>query len=328
MTTLAIANPRPARAPAGGRLRAAPLLAAALVCAGAATPSQAALKVLACEPEWAALAEAVAGPLVQATSATTALQDPHQIQARPSLIARARAADLLLCTGAELEAGWLPPLQQQSGNARIQPGQPGLLLLAEQQIGAGQPLLGVPGRVDRSMGDVHASGNPHLQMDPRRIATAAAALSSRLAQLDAANAAEYRRRGEAFQQRWREAMARWQQQAAALAGLPVAVQHDGFAYLVDWLGLQQVAVLESKPGVEPGPATLQQVLAGLKARPARAVLVAAYQDDRPSRWLSQQAGVPAVKLPFTVGGSPGAQDLFGLFDDTLARLLAAAGQRP
>jgi zinc/manganese transport system substrate-binding protein len=285
-------------------------------------PAHAALRVLACEPEWAALAKELGGDLVDATSATSALQDPHRIQARPSLIARVRNADLVVCTGAELEIGWLPALLQQSGNDRVQPGQPGNFASADFVR-----KLDVPARVDRSQGDVHAAGNPHIQTDPRNIALVATALSARLRQLDPAHAAEYARREADFSQRWQQAIARWTAQAAPLKGAPVVSQHKAFVYLYDWLGMKELAVLEPKPGVEPTVSHLQSVLASLKATPARMVLYAAYQDPRPSDWLKRNAGVAAVKLPFTVGGTDGAKDLFGLFDDTVARLLAAGAAK-
>jgi zinc/manganese transport system substrate-binding protein len=290
------------------------LCAAAIVCAA---PAHAALRVLACEPEWGALVQELGGPLVDVSVATTALQDPHQIQARPSLIARTRNADLLVCTGAELEIGWLPVLLQQSGNAKVQAGQPAHFLAADVV-----PKIEVPTQLDRAQGDVHAAGNPHIQTDPRNIALVAAALGARLQEIDAANAAAYRTRLQDFQQRWQQAITRWNAQAAPLKGVALASQHKAFGYLYNWLGIVEVAVLEPKPGVEPSVAYLQQVLTSLKARPARMVVYAAYQDPRPSNWLQQNAGVPAVKLPFTVGGSERAKDLFGLFDDTLERLLA------
>lgn len=296
--------------------------AALLALATIAAPAQAALRVFACEPEWAALVQELGGPLVDATSATTAQQDPHQIQARPSLIARVRNADLVVCTGAELEAGWLPLLLQQSGNAKVQPGQPGYFAAADLVR-----KLEVPAVVDRAQGDVHAAGNPHIQTDPRNIATVAPALAARLQQLDPGQAAQYAQRASAFQQKWQQAIARWSAQAAPLRGLPVVSQHKAYVYLYDWLGLKEVAVLEPKPGVEPSAAHLQGLLGTLKATPARMVISAAYQDPKPSEWLSRNAGIPMVRLPFTVGGSEGAKDLVGLFDDTLARLLAAAGSK-
>jgi zinc/manganese transport system substrate-binding protein len=295
------------------------LAVAALALAMAASPAHAALRVLACEPEWAALVQELGGPLLDATSATTALQDAHQVQARPSLIARVRNADLLVCTGAELEVGWLPVLLQQSGNDRVQPGQPGNFAAADFVR-----KLDVPVQVDRSQGDVHAAGNPHIQTDPRNIAAVATALATRLQQVDPPHAGEYAQRAAAFQQKWQQAIARWTAQAAPLRGVPVASQHKGYVYLYDWLGLKEVTVLEPKPGVEPSAAHLQAVLATLKTTPARMVLYSAYQDPRPSEWLSRNAGIPSVKVPFTVGGSDAAKDLFGLFDDTVTRLVTAA----
>lgn len=290
---------------------AAPLLLLAF-------PAHAALRVFACEPEWGALAQELGGNLVEVAVATTALQDPHQIQAKPSLIARARSADLLVCTGAELEVGWLPILLQQSGNAKVQPGQPGNFAAANYVR-----KLDVPSQLDRSQGDVHAAGNPHIQTDPRNIALVATALGARLQQVDAAHASQYAQRLADFSRRWQQATDRWNTQAAPLKGTAVVSQHKAFVYLYDWLGLKEVAVLEPKPGVEPSASHLQAVLASLKNSPARMTLYAAYQDPKPAEWLNRNTGVPAVKIAFTVGGTDGAKDLFGLFDDTLTRLLAA-----
>jgi zinc/manganese transport system substrate-binding protein len=297
-------------------LLAAPLALIAL-------PAHAALHVFACEPEWGALAQELGGANVEVSVATSALQDPHQIQAKPSLIVRARNADLIACTGAELEIGWLPVLLQQSGNARVQAGQPGNFAAADYV-----KKLEVPGQLDRAQGDVHAAGNPHIQTDPRNIALVAAALGARLQQLDPTHAAQYAKAQADFAQRWQQAIARWSAQAAPLRGEPVVSQHKAFVYLYDWLGLKEVAVLEPKPGIEPTASHLQEVLAALKGAPAKMVLYSAYQDARPSEWLSKNAGIPAVKIPFTVGGSDGAKDLFGLFDDTVARLLAARTAKP
>ena len=287
-----------------------------------AIPAQAALKVFACEPEWGALTQELGGDLVDVSVATSALQDPHQIQAKPSLIARARGADLVVCTGAELEIGWLPVLLQQSGNAKVQPGQPGNFAAADYVR-----KLDVPTQLDRSQGDVHAAGNPHIQTDPRNIALVATALGARLQQIDAAHAAQYAQRLTDFSQRWQQAITRWNAQAAPLRGVSVVSQHKAFVYLYDWLGLKEVAVLEPKPGVEPTASHLQEVLMQLKTTPARMTLYSAYQDPRAAEWLSKNAGVPAVKVPFTVGGTDGAKDLFGLYEDTITRLLAAGTQK-
>ncbi|MBS0307888.1 MAG: zinc ABC transporter substrate-binding protein [Proteobacteria bacterium] len=294
------------------------LLLSMLVFFATALPAHAALNVFTCEPEWAALATELGGDKVKASSATNALQDPHHIEARPSLIAHTRNADLLICTGLELEVGWLPVLLQQSGNAKVAPGQPGNL-----EAGQFVPRLDVPSRLDRSDGDVHAAGNPHIQQDPRNIARVADVLSKRLAQIDPANAAYYQDRYKDFSTRWNAAMQKWTQQAAPLKGVAIVEHHKNMEYLMNWLGLRQVGTLEPKPGVEPSAAHLASLREQLQKQPAKMVVRAAYQDDRASQWLSEQAKIPAVVLPFTVGGDERAKDLFGLFDDTVQRLLEA-----
>ena len=297
------------------------LMAAALACATMMTSlgAHAAVNVLACEPEWEALVKELGGDKVRVSSATNALQDPHRIEARPSLIARTRNADLLVCTGLELEVGWLPVLMQQSGNARIAPGQPGNF-----EAGAFVPKLDVPGKLDRSEGDVHAAGNPHIQQDPHNIAQVAPALAKRLAQVDPANAAYYQARQQDFSARWRAAILKWEKLAAPLKSVAVVEHHKNMEYLMNWLGMRQVGTLEPKPGVEPGAAHLSALLEQLQRQPAKMVLRAAYQDGRASQWLSEHGRIPAVVLPFTVGADSKSGDLFALFDTTVQRLLEAA----
>jgi len=281
-------------------------------------PAQAALNILATVPEWAALARELGGSRVTVNSATTGLQDPHRIEAKPSLIAKARAANLVVATGAELEIGWLPVVLRESGNRAIQPGMPGYF-----EAAAAVTMLDVPKVLDRAHGDVHAAGNPHIQTDPRNILKVAEALTARMIELDPAEAMAYRTALQEFAVKWRAAIVRWDKEAAPLKGVPVLVQHNAFPYLVQWLGLKEVGTLEPKPGVEPSASYLSGVLERLQREPARMVLRPAYQHDAPSRWIAERAKIAAVVLPFTVGGTPEATDLVTLFDDTLRRLLAA-----
>jgi zinc/manganese transport system substrate-binding protein len=281
----------------------------------AALPAAAAFNVFACEPEWAALARELGGDKVSAYSATHALQDPHRIEARPSLIAKARSAQLVVCTGADLEAGWLPPVLRESGNAAVQPGRPGYFEAAQFVA-----RLEIPVKLDRAEGDVHASGNPHIQLDPRNLLAVAGPLAKRLGELDAANAAHYAARQQAFAERMRAAIARWEKEAAPLRGMCVVAQHKSFSYLFHWLGLVEAGTLEPKPGIEPGSAHLAQLLAQAKAQQARLIVRTPYDSPRPGEWLAERSGIPLATLPFTVDGSERAKDLFGLFDDTLAKL--------
>ena len=288
----------------------------ALAAASFAAPVPAALNVLATVPEWGALAQELGGDKVNVYVATNALQDPHHVEAKPSLIARARNADLVVATGAELEIGWLPLVLQQAGNPKVQPGKPGYFEAAPKV-----PMLEKPTRLDRAEGDVHPLGNPHIQTDPRNIARVATAMTATLAEVDPANAAYYRERGKAFADRWSAAIARWEREAAPLNGVSIIVQHKGFPYLTQWLGMKEVAALEPKPGIEPTTSHLSDVLATLERTPAKMVIRAAYQSDRASQWIAERAKINAVVLPFTVGGDDAAKDLFSLFDDTVQRLL-------
>ncbi|HEU4852502.1 MAG TPA: zinc ABC transporter substrate-binding protein [Telluria sp.] len=290
-------------------------LAFAALSGGAA---HAAVNVLACEPEWAALVQELGGAKVNATSATTALQDPHRIEARPGLIARTRNADLLVCTGLELESGWLPLLVQQSGNPKIVPGQPGYF-----EAGSYVLRIGVPTSVDRAQGDVHAAGNPHIQMNPHNIQKVAVALARRLAEVDPANASHYQARLADFSARWGAATAKWEKQAAPLRGVAVVEHHKDLEYLIAWLGMRGVGTLEPRPGVEPSAAQLGELLRKLQQQPAKLVVRSAYQDARASNWLAERAGIPVVVLPFTVGADKSSATLFSLYDSTIARLLEA-----
>lgn len=300
------------------------LIATVLALATLAPPAQAAvLKVFACEPEWAALALEIGGERVETFAATTAQQDPHQVQPRPSLIARFRNADLVICTGAELESGWLPVLVQTAGNARVRPGSKGWF-----EASTFVTLREVPATLDRAQGDLHASGNPHIQTDARHFLPIGAALAQRFADIDPAGAAHYGARKTAFETRWRAAIARWEVEAKPLRGVRVVGFHKEWSYLNAWLGIEQVATLEPKPGIPPGAAHLNLLLGQLKREPARMILHSPFQDERPGRWLAQHSGIVLVELPFTIGGAAGTDDLMAMFQRTIDALLSGATAEP
>jgi zinc/manganese transport system substrate-binding protein len=293
------------------------LAASLLLFAAFAAPAHANLKVFACEPEWGSLLNELGGDKLSVDVATSALQDVHVIDAKPSLIAKVRKADLIVCTGAELEIGWLPQLIQQAGNPKIASG-PGKFLAGDQIV-----TLEKPTALDRANGDVHPGGNPHFQMDPYRVLTIAKALDARLAQLDAGNAAFYQQRLAAFSARWQAAIKGWEAKAAPLNGKKVIVHHSNWVYLLAWLHMTQVGSLEPKPGVPPTSSHLAGLISTAKSEGAYAILRAAYQDPKASEWLSERTDVPAVMLPSTVGGDAQSKDLFGLFDSTIDKLLGA-----
>jgi zinc/manganese transport system substrate-binding protein len=288
------------------------------VLATVAAPARAALEVFTCEPEWAALAGELGGNLVAAEPATTPQQDPHYIQARPSLIAKVRRAGLVLCTGADLEVGWLPLLLRQAGNASVQPGQPGYMTASDYV-----DLLDKPASLDRSQGDVHPYGNPHVQTDPRNIGKVAAALAERLAMLDPANAATYQSRHAEFQVRWQSALERWTAAIAPLRGQQVVTHHKGWVYLENWVGLVEVGNLEPKPGLPASAAHLAELLGQIRNKQVAVIIRSVYEDGKASEWLAGRTSIPYVVLPHTVGSVPGADDLFGMFDVIVTTLSEA-----
>ncbi len=281
-------------------------------------PAHAQINVFTCEPEWQSLSQEIGGDKVDTFSATTGLQDPHHIQARPSLISRVRKADIVVCTGADLEIGWLPLLTRRAGNPRIQKGQPGYFMAANYVR-----ILGIPKMVDRSQGDVHAAGNPHIQTSPKNMLPVAVALTDRFSEIDAANAGYYQQRLANFTSRWKTALKKWKKLTRPLKHISIVVHHESWVYLEDFLKLKQLGTLEDKPGIPPTSGHLVSLLDLMKINPAKVIIYGAYQSEKPAQWLSEKTGIPAVKLPFTVGGTEEAKDLFSLFDDTFNRLLKA-----
>lgn len=291
-------------------------LAIGLLLLATGLSARADLKVFATVPEWGALAKEIGGDKVKLYTATHAFQDPHRIEAKPSLLAQARQAGLVIAAGADLEVGWLPLVLRDSGNPAIQPGRPGYF-----EAAAFVNRLEVPAVLDRAHGDVHAAGNPHTHLDPHNVLKVGEKLAARMAELDSTNAAAYQAGFAAFSGKWQAAMARWEKEAAPLKGVAVLVHHQSFVYLSNWLGMKEVGALEPKPGIEPTSGHLGALLARQQATPARMVLRTAYQQEAASQWIAGKTGIPAVLLPYTVGGTPEARDLFGLFDDTVQRLL-------
>ncbi len=280
-----------------------------------AAPAIAKLQVFACEPEWKSLVESLGGEHVNVYSATSAFQDPHYIEARPSLIAKTRRADLMVCTGAELEIGWLPLLLRQSGNAAIQEGELGYFLAASQV-----ERIEIPDNLDRSEGDVQASGNPHVHWDPYRLLTIANALSQRLQQIDLENKTSYQEKLIEFKNKWKPAITEWEQSMAHLKGKQVIVYHKNWSYLFRWLGVAVIADLEPKPGIPPTPSHLAGLLELARAEEPKGIVIASYQNDKGAQWLSKKTTIPVLNLPYTVGGRKEANDLFSLYNMVLSDL--------
>lgn len=269
---------------------------AALAIGGAGAAQ--AFSVFVCEPEWGALVKAL-HPSAQVFSATTHLQDPHHIEARPSLIAELRRADLAVCTGASLEAGWLPMLQARSGNPKVQDGQPGMFYAAQFVKLIGQ----YEGLITPFSGDVHREGNPHFHTDPRRLLQVTSALRDRLILLNPGQASSITAQHSHFSKALSDRIPGWEVKAAGLKGASVLAQHTTFGYLFDWLGIQSVGDLEPKPGMPPTPGHLDRLRTQMSQSTARAIIIAQHHDRRPAEWLIRQPegrALPLIVLSTTV----------------------------
>lgn len=281
-----------------------------------ANQCQAKLNVFACEPEWQSLAIELGGKNVEVFSATHALQDPHHIEARPSLIAKARTADIIFCTGAELEIGWLPLLLRQSANASIGKDQPGYFMAAEFV-----ERLEVAKINQKIFGHVHAQGNPHVHLNPHNLLKIAKAFSLRLMQVDPQQKTYYQQKLDSFSQRWQAAIEEWQKKSEILKGKKVVVYHRNLSYLLNWLDMKEIADLEPAPGIPPTSGHLVRLLKVVKKQQPVFILQTEYQDKKSGQWLADKSGTPLIILPFTVGGNQQSGDLFKLFDVTLQLLL-------
>ncbi len=281
--------------------------------------SQAALKVVATTQDLAAIAQAVGGNRVEVISLTPGTRDPHYAEAKPSMIRQVHQADLLLLVGAELEIGWLPPLLQAARNSRVLPGSPGYL-----DLSGTVPLLGIPSApVTRAMGDVHAQGNPHYWLHPANGLRMAQAIAARLSELDSAHAAEYQANLTSFEQRWQSKMTAWQAALAPLRGKPVIAYHDSFPYLADAFGLNILDHVEPVPGIAPGAAHLQKLVARIKSDQIGLLIMEPYYERHSAGYLAEQTGIKVAVLPNSVGSTPEIVTYFDLFDGIVAALQQA-----
>ena len=286
-------------------------------------PAAAMINVFACEPEWAALTMAIAPTgKVDVFSATTANQNPHHIQARPSLIAKARRADLLICSGSELEIGWLPLLLRKSGNPKIQAGKPHHFMASEHV-----ERLGMLEQVDRNMGDVHASGNPHVQFDPVRMATIAEKFSQRLITLLPDDADVIESNTQKLTSALHTLTAKIETRLANvdLDKLTIVAQHDNWIYLSDQFGIPIDTFIEPKPGVAPSTGHLTQLVDKLKTKDRVIILSAIYLDEKPVRWLSKKVDAEVIRLSLSPEKTDQKDSLILWYQHWTETLLAQVG---
>lgn len=274
------------------------------------------LKVVTTIPDFAAIAEGIGKDQVEASSIARGDQDPHYLEPKPSYALLLNRADLLIEVGLELESGWLPVLMTQSRNPKIQPGEPGHLNASE-----GIPILEIPtGSIDRSMGDVHPSGNPHYWLNPRNGLLIAVAIRNKLILLDPSHASIYKDNYLEFEQRLSDRIASWEKKAQAFRGKKVVTHHKSFSYFVDWTGIRIEGLVEPKPGIPPNPSHLLDLIQLIGREKIPLLITENYYDPRPSQELAARTGAGVVILPTSVGGEPGIKTYEELFDSLIEKL--------
>ena len=291
------------------------ILASALL--ATAAPALAAVNVVASTSSMGVLATAVAGDAVKVTVLAPPDRDVHVLQARPSMMVALRRADLLVAVGAELEVGWLPAALRGAGNAKILPGAPGYFEAAAQV-----PLLQSGEAADRSQGDVHPTGNPHLYLDPGRMAKVADALAGRLASLDAPNAARYRSGAAAFRAAVESRLPAWRQGASGAKG--IVAFHKDVDYLAALLGVPVLGYVEPLPGIPPTASHLRELTGRLKGQKG-VILFTDFQPGQGPDFLARNLGWPKARLPLEPAVGASGEDYLKLIDRWVEAI--ASGKR-
>jgi zinc/manganese transport system substrate-binding protein len=297
----------------------ASLAAAALLLAPAGAGAAPALKVVTTTEGLGALVREVGGERVEVANLSRGTQDPHFVDANPTLAVKLRDADLLVDMGLDLEVGWLPPLVNQSRNPDIQPTGSRRLTAAQAVQVMDQPT----GPVDRSQGDLHPAGNPHFLTDPRQVSRIAEAIAQKLAALDPAGAAGYQARLGAFQKRLASDAARWSAQLAPFRGQKIFTKHRTLTYFADWSGLLVDGYLEPKPGIEPPPSHLAELVQIARADKVRAIVVETYYDARSAAVVSKLSGARVAMIPGDVGASRTASSYEAWMDEMVKAIAEA-----
>jgi zinc/manganese transport system substrate-binding protein len=303
------------------------VLVAALVTLAPAAWAQGKLNVITTTEDLAAIAREVGGDRITVESLARGYQDPHFVEAKPSFILKLQRADLLIVVGRELEVGWLPPLIQQSRNAKVQVGADGYL-----DASTHARILEIPqGQITRAMGDVHPSGNPHYWLDPENGKIVARDIAAKLAQFRPNDKAYFDQRVTDFSNRLTEGMKRWSAAMAPYKGVKVVTYHRSYPNFADRFGLDVVGYVEPRPGIPPSPGHTLDLVAEMKRQQIKVILMEPYFDTKTPNSIASQTGAKVVVLPPSVGGEKTITDYIKLFDydiNLIVTALNSAGVKP
>lgn len=292
-----------------------------ILLAAAPQPASAKLNVFACLSAWGALAKEIGGSAVEVFTAVNPLENPDQVNVTPELLASLKAADLLVCSGGGYEHNWLQPALDRAQNPKLAEGQPGQFFASDFVRVLDDDHHNHQGPT-KAHAHMHPGGNPHFQGDPYRIRALGGQLGKRMIELDKADAATYSANTKAFVREIGAVAKELEKKAAALQGVNIVSQHEHSVYLLRWLKIRSAGVLEPAVGVPPGPGDLARIVDLVPRENVKFVLYAAYEDPRPSNYVTERTGIPLVKVPFTVGGTEGAGPTYAdFYRDTVERLL-------
>lgn len=286
---------------------------------GLAVSSHAKLNVVATTPDSGAIAREIGDDLVQVNVLAKPAEDPHFVDPKPSYIVKLSKADILIEGGAELEMGWMPPLIDGARNSKIALGKPGRVLCAE-----GLALLEVPAILDRSMGDIHALGNPHFMTDPMNARHAAKRICDTFSALDQEHSAAYRQRLEDFNKRLDEKMQTWKKQMEPFKGKSLVAYHNSWPYFAKRFGVKIELFLEPKPGIPPTPAHLAEVITTIKRENIGVIIVEPYQNRKTAETVAEKTGAIIVEFTQYPGGVKGTEAGYIEMIDYLVNTLAKA----
>ncbi|MBQ8464822.1 MAG: zinc ABC transporter substrate-binding protein [Alphaproteobacteria bacterium] len=275
-----------------------------------------ALNVFTCEPEWKSLTEEISKDKADVYSATNATQDVHYIQAKPSLIAKIRKADMVVCSGADLEIGWLPLILRKAGSAKVQEGGANLIYAAQYV-----QTIEKPTRIDRADGDVHPNGNPHLHLNPYNVLKVGKVIADKLSEIDSENGAFYQKNFADFSAKMNSQIKTWEQKALALKGANVITNHKNMSYLFDWLKIKTIGTLEPKPGIPATSKHLSELKDITEQKRIAFIAYAPFESSKPAEWLSKESGIKAIVLPYTIGGNKETNNLFDLYQNSIDLML-------
>ena len=278
-----------------------------------ATPALASLNVVATLPWIGSLAKDLGGDKVVVTTLVKPTQDPHMVEAKPSMILAGRKADILMYNGLDLEIGYLPLILEAARNPKIVPGKPGNFDCSRFVTVIEKPVA-----VDRSLGDVHPLGNPHYHFSPANILRVAAGMTDALVALDRANSAYYRQNFKVFSAKFDRRYKEWQ--AFRLQEKTFVAYHKLFEYLAAEFGFRIVGYIESKPGIPPSAGHIEELITAMRNDPPAGILTTDYYGHKEAEALSEKTGVKVIALPADVGSTPDTSDWFSFMDKVLAAL--------